>query len=206
MYKYIAVAGNIGTGKSSLVKFISKEYKFKPLHEIEGKNPYLLDFYKNMSTYSFHSQISFLINKLKLYQKMYKIKEKIILDRTIYEDAEIFAKNLYKNNYMNKKDFNTYWILYQCIIKNIKKPNKLIYLQCSTSTLVKRIKLRNINNQQQIPTSYLDQLQKLYRNWIDNIKNFNIIKLNTDNFNYINNIKNKKKIKQILNKILINIK
>ena len=137
--KYIAVSGNIGSGKSTLVQFLSSEFGATSFYETNVENPYLNNFYKDMHKWAFHSQIFFLIQKIDIHKKIKNHKGLVALDRSIYEDAEIFAQALYNSKKMNKIDFKTYWSLYKTISETLRSPNLMIYLKCSISNLKKRI-------------------------------------------------------------------
>ena len=195
MNTYIAITGNVGVGKTSLVNFINNEYNIKSFYERSKTNPYLFYFYKNMKKYSFASQIFFLKSKFHSHKQMIKYNKLIILDRSIYEDAEVFAKNLYKNNYMSKTQFSIYWHLYKNIIQYIKNPKYIIYLKCPITIIMRRIKKRfkihkNISSQK-----YLMLLQNIYDKWILKYKKSKILTINTECFNYLKNIRYKKQLK-----------
>ena len=169
--KYIAVSGNIGAGKSTLVKRL--EASFKPFYEPNESNPYLKDFYGDMKKYGFQSQVYFLTQKFKIHQELEKLKDQnqsIILDRTIYEDAEIFGVNLYESGLLSQRDFQTYWSLYEALKTSVREPDIMIYLTCEISELDKRIKNRaeqeSRKAEKNIPISYLEKLQNLYDSWI----------------------------------------
>ena len=137
--RYIAIAGNMGAGKSSLVEFLCKHFKVKPFFEPNATNPYLDDFYKDMKAYAFHSQMYFLSQKFKMHQELAHSKEAVVQDRTIFEDAEIFATNLYKQGLIAERDFKVYKAFYQSIVRSIRPPDLLIYLKCSLPTIKKRV-------------------------------------------------------------------
>jgi len=165
--KFIAVAGNIGVGKSSLVKYLTTQYGFTPFAEPFIDNPYLDDFYEDFARWSFHSQIYFLTHKFKIHMDLSRSTGIVVQDRTIYEDAEIFARSLYKTRKMNKRDFKTYWELYEIMRAELPRPDLMIYLRCNLRTIKKRIKIRARPNEQTIPDAYLRRLNKAYDEWID---------------------------------------
>lgn len=183
--KYIAIAGNMGAGKSSLVEFLCKQYGLKPFYEPNEINPYLADFYKDMKKWAYHSQLHFLTHKFRLHQELEKVSETVIQDRTIYEDAEIFATNLYKCGYIKKRDFETYYELYRAISNSLKPPDLMIYLDCSLKMLKRRIKERGRKMEKAIKTNYLRQLDNLYKDWIDSYKLSPVIKISTDKYDYM---------------------
>ncbi len=186
--KTIAIAGNIGTGKSSLVEFLTRTYGIEPFYEPNEENPYLPDFYQDMQRWSFHSQLYFLSNKFRMHQQLEKHGGVVVLDRTIYEDAEIFATALHKMRKFNGRDWDTYWGFYQVILDAIRPPDLMIYLRCSIRTLRRRIHLRGRVMEQGIPLSYLRRLQQLYENWLLNYTLSRVLVLETDKLDYINDM------------------
>lgn len=167
MEKYIAVAGNIGAGKSSLVELLCDQLGCIPFYEPVNDNPYLEDFYKDMSGWGFHSQIYFLSRRLRIHHNLINQTGSVILDRTLYEDAEIFAKNLYVQQFINERDYETYSDLYNMIIDLLPPPDLVIYLRSSVNTLKCRIQKRGREYEKEISSEYLDQLNQLYELWID---------------------------------------
>jgi deoxyadenosine/deoxycytidine kinase len=188
MKKTIAIAGNIGAGKSTLVEFLSRTYGIAPFYEPNEDNPYLPDFYKDMRRWSFHSQLYFLSNKFRLHQELDQAPGVVALDRTIFEDAEIFATALKEMRRMDKRDWETYWGFYQTILKTIRPPDLMIYLRCSIPSLRKRIRLRGRKMEQDVPLSYLKRLDRLYENWIENYDMGEVLILETDKLDYINDL------------------
>ena len=186
--KTIAIAGNIGTGKSSLVEFLSRTYGIEPFYEPNDENPYLPDFYQDMNRWAFHSQLYFLSNKFRMHQQLELRPGVVVLDRTIYEDAEIFATALHDMRNFTGRDWDTYWGFYQIILNAIRPPDLMIYLRCSMRTLRKRIRLRGRAMEQDIPLSYLKRLEKLYDQWISNYQFGEVLILETDKLDYINDM------------------
>ena len=166
MKKFIAVAGNIGVGKSTLVEMICERLNSKPYYEPVTENPYISDFYKDMYSWSFHSQIFFLTHRLRIHQELVHNSGSVIQDRSIYEDAEVFAHNLFVQGKMSERDYSTYRSLYRTLAEYLPPPDLMIYLRASVPTLVKRIALRNRDYEQQIAPEYLSRLNDLYENWI----------------------------------------
>lgn len=166
--RFIAVAGNIGVGKTSLVTFLSERYDLKPFYEPFATNPYLDDFYKDMRQWSFHSQMWFLTHKYKLHRELERTNGTLVQDRTIYEDAEIFAQSLYRSRRMKKRDWETYLTLYEAMKKSLAPPDLTIYLRCSVRSIRKRVKKRGRASEQDIPASYLRRLNVLYEEWYEN--------------------------------------
>ncbi len=186
--KTIAIAGNIGTGKSSLVEFLTRSYGIKPFYEPNDENPYLPDFYKDMKKWAFHSQLYFLSNKFRMHQQLEQMDGVVILDRSIYEDAEIFATALHHMRKITLRDWETYWSFYQVILNSIRPPDLMIYLRCSMRTLRKRIRLRARVMEQDIPLNYLKRLDRLYEQWLTSYKFGEVLILDTDKLDYINDM------------------
>ncbi len=183
--KTIAIAGNIGAGKTSLVEFLTSTYNITPFYEPNEENPYLEDFYKDMKRWAFHSQLYFLSNKFKIHQQVDSTPGVVVQDRTIFEDVEIFATALHQMKQISTRDWQTYQGFYQCITASIKPPDLMIYLKCSIRTIRKRIKIRGREMEQNIPLSYLKRLDKLYENWINNYKLSKILVIETDKMDYV---------------------
>lgn len=178
----IGVAGNIGVGKSTLTGLLAKHLNAEPYYEKFQGNPYLDDFYRDMDRWAFHSQIYFLIQRVKEIQELALVKSDLILDRTIYEDAEIFATNLHRQGKINQRDFQTYFELYQTVSKLIRSPDLVIYLAASVETLVERIGRRGRENERKISPEYLDQLNLLYEKWSSKLTNITgILTIQTNN-------------------------
>jgi deoxyadenosine/deoxycytidine kinase len=165
--KFIAIAGNIGVGKTSLVTYLSTQYGLRPVYEPFADNPYLDDFYKDMRSYSFHSQMWFLSHKYRLHRELEVMPGTLVQDRTIYEDAEIFATSLHRQGHMSDRDFATYQELYGAMRKSLAPPDILIWLRCSVKAIRRRIKQRGRPSEQAIPLSYLKGLNGLYEEWME---------------------------------------
>lgn len=164
--KFIAVSGNIGVGKTSLVKHLTTSYGFTPVFEPFADNPYLDDFYTDMKSWGFHSQVWFLSHKFRLHRELQETPGTLVQDRTIYEDAEIFATYLHRSRRMNKRDYETYLELYRAMKASLQPPDLMIYLRCSVRAIRKRIRQRARPSEQSIPVSYLRKLNVLYEDWI----------------------------------------
>jgi deoxyadenosine/deoxycytidine kinase len=186
--KAIAIAGNIGVGKSTLVEFLSRTYGISPYYEPSEDNPYLPDFYEDMKRWSFHSQLYFLSNKFRIHQDLDRMPGLVVLDRTIFEDAEIFATALHDMKCMDDRDWATYCAFYKSILEAIKPPDLMIYLRCSMRTLRKRIKLRGRQMEADIPLTYLKRLECLYENWIASYDMSEVLILETDKLDYIHDL------------------
>jgi deoxyadenosine/deoxycytidine kinase len=184
----IAIAGNIGVGKSTLVDFLSRTYGISPYYEPSEDNPYLPDFYLDMPRWAFHSQLYFLSSKFRIHQELDRMPGLVVLDRTIFEDAEIFATALYHMKCMDDRDWATYRAFYQSILEAIRPPDLMIYLRCSMRTLRRRIRLRGREMEDDIPLSYLKRLDRLYEAWIDSYDMSDVLILETDELDYIHDL------------------
>lgn len=187
MPDYIAIAGNMGAGKSSLVDFLCKKFSFTPFFEPNDLNPYLDDFYKNMEGFAFQSQMFFLVQKFRIHQEMAADRGGAVLvqDRTIFEDAEIFCTNLYRTQKMAKRDYETYMAMYRTILNAIPRPKVLIYLHCSVRTLMQRIARRGRASEMAMPVEYVKQLDKLYKKWISNYSMSPLVTIETEKIDYL---------------------
>ncbi len=184
----IAIAGNIGAGKSSLVDFLTNTYGIEPFYEPNDENPYLKDFYTDMQRWAFHSQTYFLASKFRIHQQLDQTPGISVLDRTIYEDAEIFAAALQQMRKINKRDWQTYRSFYEVIVNAIRPPDLLIYLHCNVPTLRRRIQLRGRRMEQNIPLSYLKRLDGLYTDWISNYQLGPLLVLDSGRLDYIHDM------------------
>ena len=178
--KHIAVAGNIGAGKTTLTELLSKHYKWIPQFEDVDHNPYLNDFYDDMPRWSFNLQIFFLNNRLNQLLEIYSGNETVIQDRTIYEDAHIFAPNLHDMGLMSKRDYNNYFQFFQTLKRMVQPPDLLIYLQASVPTLVGQIQKRGREYEENIRLDYLKRLNDLYNKWIDGYKEGSLMVVDVD--------------------------
>jgi deoxyadenosine/deoxycytidine kinase len=186
--KFIAIAGNIGAGKTELTAFLCRKYGLKPFYEPNDQNPYLEDFYQDMKTWALRSQIFFLTHKFRLHRELEREAGTALQDRTIYEDAEIFARNLARQKLIDKRDWQTYWELYETIAASLKPPDLMIYLRCPVKTLKARIKLRGRKMEQDIPTAYLKRLNNLYENWFERYTMSPVLVLPTDTLDYVTDL------------------
>lgn len=185
MKKFIAVAGNIGVGKSTLVHLLCKKMGWEPFYEPVTENPYIADFYKDMSAWSFHSQVFFLTHRLRIHQKILAFRGSVIQDRSIYEDAEIFAHNLYLQGSLNDRDYETYRALYLTVTDFIPPPDLVIYLRATSTTLQRRIGLRDRDYERKIPSEYLEHLNKLYEKWISSFTLCPVLSVPADDLDYV---------------------
>ena len=178
----------MGSGKSTLVEFLSRAYGIAPFYEPNEANPYLPDFYSDMKRWAFHSQLYFLSSKFRIHQELDRSPGAVILDRTIFEDAEVFAKALRDMRAIDDRDWETYWSFYQTILAAIRPPDLLIYLRCSMRTLRKRIQLRDRAMEREISADYLRRLNRLYDRWLASYSLSEVLILETDKLDYVNDL------------------
>lgn len=164
---FVAIAGNIGVGKSTLTGILAEAFDWKPFYEAVDENPYLADFYGDMRRWSFHSQVFFLSRRLQHHRQLVDHPGSVVQDRSVYEDAEIFAHNLFDQGQMSERDYRAYHDLYAGIRAFLPPPDLLVYLQANVDTLLARIKLRGRDFERDISPDYLDRLNRLYDTWID---------------------------------------
>ena len=178
--KHIAVAGNIGAGKTTLTQLLSKHYRWIPQFEDVDHNPYLNDFYEDMPRWSFNLQVYFLNSRLNNLLEIQSGMETVVQDRTIYEDAHIFAPNLHEMGLMSKRDYNNYFQFFQTLKRMVQPPDLLIYLQASVPTLVAQIQKRGREYEENIRLDYLKRLNDYYTKWIDCYKEGPLLVVNID--------------------------
>lgn len=190
---YIAVAGNIGAGKSTLVEFLCRNYDVEPFYEPNAENPYLKSFYQDMRAWAFHSQLYFLTHKFRIHQELERERRHrtVVQDRTIYEDAEIFAAYLHRRRSISPRDWSLYQQLYQTIVTALEPPDLLIYLKATVRTVRKRIKLRGRPEEQSIPVSYIRSLNTLYEEWFSGWNRCPTVVLQTDDLDYISDLEHR---------------
>jgi deoxyadenosine/deoxycytidine kinase len=188
MKRYVAVAGTIGAGKTSLVAWLAKRYGLVPFYEPNETNPYLSDFYRDMARWAFHSQAFFLAHKLELHQELERSTKPAVIDRTLYEDAEIFARNLYDQGFMADRDWDVYQRLYAGIRRALRPPDVLIALRCSLRTAKKRIARRKRKMESSIPDAYLRRLHRLYSRWFSTYDLSPIVIIDTDKMDYVEDL------------------
>ncbi len=186
--RFIAIAGNIGAGKTELTRFLCRRYDLKPFFEPNEQNPYLADFYKDMKAWAYKSQVYFLTHKFRLQLEMQDEPGTVVQDRTIYEDAEIFAKNLHRQRTIDTRDFKTYWQLYRSISQTLRPPDLMIQLSCPVKTLRRRIKLRGRAMEQEIQVAYLSRLNRLYEDWFKRYDLSPVLKLETDRLDWLTDL------------------
>lgn len=187
MKRFIAVAGNIGVGKSTLVAMLSQRLGWQPFFEPVAENPYLADFYQDMRAWAFHSQIFFLTRRLRAHRQLIDHPTSAIQDRSVYEDAEVFAHNLFLQGWIDERDYKSYTELYQVLAEFLPPPDLVIYLRASVSTLVDRINLRGRDYERRISPDYLQQLNALYESWIAHFSLCPVLTVPADDLDYVAN-------------------
>ncbi len=185
MKKFVAVAGNIGVGKSTLVELLCQKLEWMPFYEPVTENPYLADFYADMSTWSCHSQIFFLAHRLRAHHRLAQHPTSVIQDRSVYEDAEIFAQNLFDQGHIRPRDYQTYRELYETVIQFLPPPDLVIYLRASVPTLLGRIAHRGRDYERKIAPEYLEGLNILYETWISNFVLCPVLTVPADDLDYV---------------------
>jgi len=195
---HIAVAGNIGSGKTTLTKLLAKHYNWKPHFEDVDDNPYLNDFYHEMERWSFNLQVYFLNSRFNQVTDIRKSGETVIQDRTIYEDAHIFAPNLNDMGLMTQRDFDTYKSLFGLMETFVQAPDLLIYLRADISTLVSQIHKRGRDYENTISIDYLSRLNERYEAWISSYDKGNLLIIDVDNIDFVNNPED---LGEIINKV-----
>ncbi len=185
MDKFIVIAGNIGAGKTTLVKILSERLGFTPFYEPHDENPYLADFYEDMKSWSYHSQVYFLTRRLKIHKELLQATGTVVQDRSVYEDAQIFARNLYLQGDLSQRDYQVYQDLYQILVSLLPMPGLIIYLRASVDTLMKRIACRGREYEAGISREYLGRLNELYEDWMGNFDQSPVLIINSDDLDLV---------------------
>ena len=183
---FVAVAGNIGAGKSSLARLLGERFQWKPYFESVDDNPYLSDFYGDMSRWSFHLQIYFLGHRADQYLEAARDARPAILDRSIYEDAFIFSRALHHMGNLSERDYLAYRKLFDLVVGSLPAPNLLIYLKCPVDVLMNRIRRRARNMETGISTDYLGLLDGFYEEWLKSYDLSPVLTIRTDDLDYVN--------------------
>ena len=187
MKRFVAIAGNIGVGKSALTGLLSERLGWEPFFEAVDDNPYLADFYGDMQRWSFHSQIYFLSRRLRHHWQLLRRANSVVQDRTVYEDAEIFASNLYRQGLMDERDYRSYWELYEVVTAVLPPPDLIVYLRASVPTLLERIRRRGRPYEQDIAPAYLEQLNELSEKWISRFSLCPVLTVPSDDLDFVVN-------------------
>ncbi|QTA38297.1 deoxynucleoside kinase [Thermosipho ferrireducens] len=185
MGKMIVLAGNVGAGKSTLTTMLANILGFKPYYESVNDNPFLEDFYKDQKKWAYHLQTFFLFHRFNSIKQIIESGENSVLDRSIYEDAEIFAKNLYITGKMEEREYKTYRQIFYTMLEFLKKPDLLIYIDASVDTIIERIRKRGREMEMNVPREYWEQLDKLYKTWIKNYKESPIYIIDGDKYDFV---------------------
>ncbi len=181
---HIAIVGNIGAGKTTLTELLARHYTWEAQYEAVDNNPYLEDFYQDMKRWSFNLQIYFLNSRFQQIVEIQRGEKSIVQDRTIYEDAYIFAANLHDMGLMTSRDYDNYLSMFESVKEFIKAPDLLIYLKASVPTLVNQIQRRGREYESGIRLDYLSKLNERYENWISNYKEGRLLTINVDRLNF----------------------
>lgn len=185
MKKFVVVAGNIGVGKSTLVKMLCNRLGWEPFFEPQAENPYLADFYRDMKSWAFHSQVFFLTQRLLAHRKLLDHPTSVVQDRSVYEDAEVFARNLYLQKHLSERDYLTYGDLYHVLSSFLPPPDLVVYLRASVDTLMHRIALRGREYEREIQPEYLSNLNVLYEEWIREFAFCPVLAVPADDLDYV---------------------
>lgn len=177
---FIAIAGNIGAGKSTLTHMLAATFGWQPFYEANAENPYLADFYQDMQRWSFHSQVFFLSKRLEHHRQLVDYPGSVVQDRTVYEDAEIFARNLYNQGAMSAREWETYSSLYKAIAAFLPAPDLVIYLKADVDTLMQHITQRGRDYERSIDRAYVARLNALYDAWIEDWTLCPVLTINMD--------------------------
>ncbi len=184
---FIAIAGNIGVGKSSLTGMLGARLGWEPFFEAVSDNPYLADFYHDMARWSFHSQVFFLSRRLRHHHQLLQRPNSVVQDRTVYEDAEVFACNLYRQGLMSERDYRSYRELYEVLSALLPPPDLVVYLRASVPTLMARIAQRGRPFERRITPEYLGQLNELYEAWIGRFNLCPVLTIPSDRLDFVAN-------------------
>jgi deoxyadenosine/deoxycytidine kinase len=186
--KHIAISGNIGSGKTTLAEKLAKHYGWTPLYESVDKNPYLKDFYTDMTRWAFHLQIYFLNSRFRQVNEIRNNENTTIQDRTIYEDAYIFAANLHRSGHISERDYESYLDIFNSMIEFVKPPDLLIYLRSDIPKLVRQIQKRGREYEFAMRIDYLKNLNEHYEDWISRYKNGKLLIVNVNELDFVERI------------------
>ncbi|HBY95474.1 MAG TPA: deoxynucleoside kinase [Chloroflexi bacterium] len=187
MKRFIAIAGNIGVGKSTLTSLLEQRLGWEPFYEAVNDNPYLADFYQDMRRWAFHSQVFFLSRRLQNHRQILEHPASVIQDRSVYEDAEIFAANLYEQGAIDPRDYSVYRELYQAVSAVLPPPDLIVYLRAEVEILQKRIRQRGRDFERDISRDYLEQLNRLYDEWTARFTLCPVLTIPTDRLDFVAN-------------------
>ena len=182
---FVAVAGNIGVGKSTLTRLLTDRLGWEPVYEAVDENPYLSDFYADMRRWSFHSQAFFLSRRLQQHFHLLQYRQSVVQDRSVYEDAEVFARNLFLQGHLSARDWETYYALFSTLTLLLQPPHLVVYLRASVPSLLDRIAQRGRDYEQTMAPDYLARLNDLYEQWVAGFTLCPVLVVETDNLNYV---------------------
>ena len=202
----IGISGNIGAGKSSLVSLLERELGYNAVYEAVSENPYLEDFYKDMKKWAFHSQLYFLIKRFDFLKNVPEDVGVYVQDRTIYEDVEIFARNLHILGYIDDRDWKTYLELFKTFSDHLPVPSGLIYIRASFGTLVERISKRGRKFEKAIDIDYLIRLNELYESWFNKFDICEKMVINGDKYDFVESEEDREKVLKMVEDFVISIK
>ena len=185
MKHFVAIAGNIGVGKSTLTGLLADQLTWEPFYEAVEDNPYLADFYQDMRRWSFHSQIFFLSRRLRHHRALLDHPNSVVQDRSVYEDAEVFARNLYRQGNMGERDYKSYRELYEVLTMFLPSPDLVVYLRASVPTLQRRIAQRGREFEREISPDYLAQLNELYEEWLAGFRLCPVLTVPADDLDFV---------------------
>jgi deoxyadenosine/deoxycytidine kinase len=185
--RFVAIAGNIGVGKSTLTGLLGQRLGWEPFYEAVADNPYLVDFYADMTRYAFHSQMFFLSRRLRHHRRLLDFPGSVVQDRSVYEDAEIFARLLHEQGHIEERDYRTYRELYEVLVLFLPPPDLVVYLRASVPTLLKRISSRGREFERGITSEYLEQLNAFYASWMEAFNLCPVLTVPADDLDFVHN-------------------
>ncbi len=195
---YVAVAGNIGAGKSSLTRLLSERYRLEPVYEAVDENPYLEDFYRDMRRYAFHSQMFFLATRLRQHLGQVNPGRRVIQDRTVYEDAAVFARQLHRQGVLDDRDHRSYRTMYEAVQAALRPPDLLIYLRADLPTLRRHIRQRGRGYEAGIEDDYLQGLNALYEAWIDTYELSPVVVVPADDLDFVHRAGDRERLLELV--------
>ncbi len=196
--QHVAIAGNIGVGKSTLVAILAEEFGWQPYYEVVAEHPYLDDYYADKERWGFHSQIHFLIQRFEQHQEIADTPISVCQDRSIYEDFEVFVKGFLEQGILSHRDFRTYRRLFYALVRGLTPPTLMIYLHASVPTLQERIQGRARPSELGIPVSYLEQLNRRYDDWLRRYELCPVLTIETDRLDFAHNVNDRREIVDII--------
>jgi deoxyadenosine/deoxycytidine kinase len=200
--QYVSIAGNIGVGKSTLVGILADAFGWQPYYELVADHPYLDDYYADRERWGFHSQIWFLSQRFEQQQEIADTPISVVQDRSMYEDYEVFVKGLLEQGILSHRDFRTYRRLYQALAHSVAPPTLVVYLRASVDTLQQRINNRARLAEQQIPVSYLEQLNRRYKEWLRRFDLCPVLTIDTDDLDLVHDLAHRQQVVSSVRQVL----